>query len=363
MGQAVTARGAVAEKTLVKLFDGTEPSVSLLTTLVSNGHMIAGSVDGVASSPDVSATTGSNTLLALTASVAKSFFAYAIATVWPLAGTNAFVLDSGYNCGAAPTINTLTADVMKLTGGCYGGKQYYLVYPSGDAEICHQDCVPQCTTGTKCGPNTFSAPPGLSTLDGARWGGVSVTDLITGSVRTYNQNGNTNGGPKTDATNSGSLDELMNADITTPGFIRLPVCSSDMAWNAWKLVSDKTSPNWPCFVKPSIGDCGTSSFTDHTSSASPSVNDCMGIVNNIQNTQGEWEVENAVEQQHQIVQSGSCKLGVQGKSINGNVNFHVGAQDIVDIINSSIKQFGGSGKVGAKGTMSCKGDVKTVPVE
>jgi hypothetical protein len=321
--------------------------------------MIEGSVNGVAGYPTV--TVGSDTLSALAGDIAKSFFGYAIATVWPLAGTKAFVLASGYDCGAAPTIATLTTDVISQTAGCYNGKQYYLVYPSGGATVCSENCEPHCTTD--CVPNTFSAPPGIGTLDGSRWGGVTVTDLIAGSVRTYTQNGNANGGPKTDPSNDGSLNDLMNVDITTPGFIRLPVCSSDEAYNAWNLVSDQTSPNWPCFVKPSISDCDTSSFTDQTSSASPSVSDCMGIVDNIQNTQGEWEVENAVEEQHQIVQFGSCKFGVQGKSINGNIDFHVGAQDIVNIITSAIKQFGGGGVVGAKGDFNCKGDVSTVPVE
>ncbi|KAG2017090.1 hypothetical protein GB937_005687 [Aspergillus fischeri] len=71
-----------------------------------------------------------------------------------------------------------------------------------------------------------------------------------------------------------------------------------------------------------------------------------------------WEVENAIGSQHQLVQYGTCAFGVQGKGKNGNVDFHIGAQDIVDIISDSVRQFGGSGKVGSKGEMSCKGTVK-----
>lgn len=155
----------------------------------------------------------------------------------------------------------------------------------------------------------------------------------------------------------------MANDITTPGFIRLPVCTSDVAHAAWSLVSDKDTANWPCTVAPSKDDCGSSTFINQGSDASPSVEDCMGIVKNIQGTQGEWEIENAVEQQHQIVQNGKCKFGVQGKKINGNIDFFVGAQDIVDIITEAVAQFGSGGVVGAKGNMDCKGDVSTVPIE
>jgi hypothetical protein len=130
-----------------------------------------------------------------------------------------------------------------------------------------------------------------------------------------------------------------------------------MAFTAWDDGDiPNTAPNWPCVVKPSPNDCGASTFTDQTSSASPSVSDCQGIINNIQGTQGSWEVENAVEEQHQLVQYGSCKFGVQGTKINGNVNFHVGAQDIVDLITQAIKQYGGGGNVGAEGDMTCQGD-------
>jgi hypothetical protein len=88
------------------------------------------------------------------------------------------------------------------------------------------------------------------------------------------------------------------------------------------------------------------------------VADCLAIVSNIANTSGEWEVENAVGDQHQLVQSGTCRFRVQGKGKNGNIDFHVGGQDIVDIIHSSIQKFGASGKVSATGEMQCKGDVK-----
>ena len=359
MGQVVNAWGNVTEQSLKKLFDGSPEYIDLLTSLIADGHMIEGSVNGAAAYPDVTA--DGTTQAELRASISKAFFAFGIPALWSVAGTRAFILDSGYDCGTTdPESEYLSDDTMHKTYGCYNNKLYYLVYPKGEAQDCSscEGCAVTCTD------NDFSAPPGIDTLDGTRFGGVKVSDLISGAVRTYIQNGNANGGEQTDPTNSGSLDDLMDQDVTTPGFIRIPVCSPEIAFAAWSDTTINSDvENYPCYIKPSISDCEDSSFEDQASDASPSVDDCMGIVNNIKGTQGEWEVENAIGNQHQIVQFGDCKFGVQGLNKKGNVDFHVGAQDIVDIITESIKRFGGSGKVGAKGQMDCKGTVNSQDVE
>ena len=115
-------------------------------------------------------------------------------------------------------------------------------------------------------------------------------------------------------------------------------------------------------MPPPKDDCESSSFIDQTSSASPSVDDCMHIVNNIVGTDGEWTVQTIGKAQHQLVQYGSCKFGIQATNLHGNVNFKIAAQDIVDIIDASVQQFGGSGKVGAKGYMDCKGNINSQDV-
>jgi hypothetical protein len=348
MGQAVNAWANITEMALQQIFDGSD--TTLITALIAGGQFIEGGVNGAQRDPDVTA--GGTTQATLEAAIAKSMFAFAIPALWGLAGTRAFVLDSGYDCGTVdPETDYLSTSTMHTTAGCYNGKLYYLVNPDGDAQSCS---VTDHTT--ICTDNEFSVPPGISTLDGTRFGGVTVTDLITGSLRTYIQNGNANGGAQTDPTNDGSIDDLINQDVTTPGFIRLPVCSPEMAFTAWSDTSISSDmANYPCVTKPSPSDCESSSFVDQTSDASPSVDDCMGIVNNIKGTQGEWEVENAIGTQHQIVQYGDCKFGIQGLNKKGNVDFNIGAQDIVDIITTSIQMFGGGGKIGAKGDMEQPG--------
>ncbi|KAK3500592.1 hypothetical protein B0T13DRAFT_535440 [Neurospora crassa] len=360
MGNVVSAWANVTEMSLRQLFNGEPESVELLTSLVANGHFIDGSVNGGGSSPtDALDTTANSPLMAeVRASISKAFFAFALPSIWSVSGTTAFIMDSGFDCGTVdPMGEYLDKDTQHKTAGCYNGKLYYLAYPSGPAEDCSGG-----DEAVVCRPNTFSAPPGIDTLDGTRFGGVKVSDLITGAVRTYIQNGNKNGGEQVDPTHGGSLDGLMDQDVTTPGFIRIPVCSASVAFGAWSDTSVSSDvDNYPCYIKPSPDYCEASSFVDQTSDASPSTSDCMGIVRNIQGTQGQWTVENG--QQHQLVQYGACKFGIQGLNKHGNGWFHVGAQDIVDIITDSINKFGGSGRVGAKGLMDCKGNINSQDVE
>lgn len=129
-----------------------------------------------------------------------------------------------------------------------------------------------------------------------------------------------------------------------------------MAWN--KVGGPNTNAtHYPCHIPQGVSSCGTSTFVDQTSSASPTVVDCMQLVQNIEGGTGSHEIENALGEQHQIAQYGSCKFGVQGMGKHGNIAFYVGDQDIVDIINTSVQKFSWNGLVSAKGMMSCSGDV------
>ncbi|KAK3934190.1 hypothetical protein QBC46DRAFT_300262 [Diplogelasinospora grovesii] len=350
MGQVINAWGNVTSGALKSLFNGSDDTLVTLTSLIANGQFVEGAT-GTSSAVYPATTEDTLTDTQLENSIAKAFFGYAIPALWSVSGVAAFVMDSGFPCGTVdPVSQYLDADTMHSTWGCYDGKLYYLAYPDGNSQSCSDECT----------DSLFSAPPGLDSLDGNNFGGITLNDLITGSVRTYINNGNTNGGNVVDPSVKSTFDDLYNQDVTTPGYIRIPVCSPAMAFAAWDQVNGPSTgtPGYPCIPAMGINDCGDSTFVDQTSDASPTVEDCLGIVNNIQGTAGDWEVENALGDQHQLVGFGSCNFGVQGDGKNGNIDFHVGAQDIVDIINTSIQKFGGSGKVGSKGEMSCKGTVK-----
>ncbi len=143
-----------------------------------------------------------------------------------------------------------------------------------------------------------------------------------------------------------------------PGFIRIPVCTLDMAYNAWSQDWPSTyKPYYPCLPNQGVSECGESTFVSATSDKSPQVSDCLQIVANIAGG-GTWEVENGIGAQHQEVQYGTCRFGVQAKGKKSNVAFYLGNQDIMDCINRAVDLFASNGRVGAGGRMNCKGDTQ-----
>ncbi|KAK4496425.1 hypothetical protein PRZ48_012405 [Zasmidium cellare] len=357
LGQVMAGWGNISSTTLMNLFDGSPDSISTLTTLTQNGQLIEGST-GV---PDIPGTAQSpETASAMAASVATAFWAFAIPAVWYAAGTAAFVIDSGYSCGTVnPLGSYMSTATMEATAGCYDSKLYYLVYPKGGATTCMPSKREVDPPSPACVDRDFQPPPGISALDGSAWGGLTVNDLITGSVRTYIANGNSNTGQYADPTNADTLSDLINQDVTTPGYITLPVCTADVAFAAWSTPRqvNTSDPAYPCVPLKGLIECRDYTFTDATSDASPLVSDCKDIITNIQGTKGEWTTD--ITTDRTIVTAGTCNMDVKVNNEKGDASFHVGAQDVINIINQAISQYASNGKVGASGTMTCDGNVNS----
>lgn len=182
-------------------------------------------------------------------------------------------------------------------------------------------------------------------------------------MRTYEANNNKNGASAADPSDDKTLEALFDQDVTTPGFIRLPVCSAEKAHKAWEQPKPDTSnPNYPCVDLPLPDLCGDSTFVDQTSGASPKSSDCLQIAKNI-GKGGTWDVEAIVSNHHQLLQYGTCVFGVEAMGVTGNVQVFLGAQDIIDVITDAVDKFGGSGKIGAKGKMKCNGNIKRQEIE
>ena len=111
-------------------------------------------------------------LSSLQASITKAFFGYSIPAIWTVSGNYPFIIDSGYDCSADnPITDYMTPETQQATYACHNNKLYYLATPTGDPQTCGDD---------GCIDNTFSAPPGISWLDGTSFGGIRVSDLIIG---------------------------------------------------------------------------------------------------------------------------------------------------------------------------------------
>ncbi|OBT40321.1 hypothetical protein VE00_08471 [Pseudogymnoascus sp. WSF 3629] len=358
LGQSIAAWGNTTGAALQRLFNGEDESIDALYAIISDGKLISGGGAETSTAPPETSEAE------LENHIARAFFAYAIPTGWTFSKHYAFVIDSGYDCSSSdPLGDYLDADTMHATYGCYQNKLYYLAAAQGDSKTCHDNCNDgHCDK--VCVDSKFKAPPGLDTLDGKNFGGVSVQDLIQGSVRSYLQNNNENGGGFVDITNGGSFDDLMAIDLTTPGFIRLPVCTPDRAYKSWDTAGPSDDdPLYPCSIAKGPDHCQISSFVDQTSDASPPVDDCRHIITNIEGDGGAtWTT--GISGQRELVSYGECKFGVESKSgADGDVTFKVGSQDIIDIITEAIKQFGGGGKIGAKGVVDCDGNVHDTTIE
>ena len=235
MTRAIQGWAAIPALAIQKLFDGSPESIEILGDAISDGKLLEPGKWAV-ELPYVPAR------LDLEPIVAKTFFGYAIPALWRLSNTYAFIIDSGFGCDAEKPLGTYLADSTRsATGACVEGKRYYLVHPAGSSSS-----------------GRFSAPPGLDRLPG--FGGVTKEDLIKGSVRTWIRNDKKNGGGFADPTNNATFDSLLDVDITAPGFIRLPVCSVELAFQSWGRGSAGSSDNYPCDVTSSASGGRDSGF-------------------------------------------------------------------------------------------------------
>jgi hypothetical protein len=134
MGQVIDGWVDITSLALYDLFDGSDESIKILEEAMSNGRLIDGSFDE--DPPTEDNTTQKNDLRANI----KCYFRYSIPALWQASKTYAFIIDAGYACGSKDLTDYLEDDTMDATGACVDGRQYYLVYPDGDANECHEVC-------------------------------------------------------------------------------------------------------------------------------------------------------------------------------------------------------------------------------
>jgi GH18 family chitinase len=365
IGQVIDGWANITSLAVGRLFNATDESLDILYNAMSDGKLTEGKREGPL--PDQS-----NEDNVIRTNLQRTIFGYTIPQAWRVSNHYAFVLDSGFGCVGGeppedkPLDDYLWDDTMDATWGCVDDKLYYLVQPEGDSRRCV--CQEYNSDGScerlNCNKeNKFSTPRGIDRLE--NFGGLTRDELIKGSVRTWIANGKTNGGGFPDTSDRGVAEALLSVDISTPGFVRLPVCSPERAFQSWDTSAKGSSPNYPCDIPPGRDNCGASTFENRGSEASPTVADCLQIIKNIEGDGGtQWTIASGAEHR-EIAKAGECSFGVKpiGDKLSGNVEFYVGGQDVIDIINEAVKQFGGGGKVGARGYMTCNGNIKGQDVE
>ncbi|KAH8731881.1 chitinase [Phaeosphaeriaceae sp. PMI808] len=348
IGSVIDGWGDVTDGALKSLFDGSDASIDILWKAISGGRFITG-----CNTEDCSRTTERMSESELRDNIEKSIFGFTIPGLWTVSNKYPFVIDASYGCDAIdPLKGYLTEETQKATGACVDGKLYYIASVVGEARVCKCEKLNDNGPCQKsCRPQKFQALEGLQYLDGNAFGGITKQDLITGAVKTYLSNGKKNGAPVADPTNQGTMDNLLKIDSSTS----LAVLD--------KLGKD--SANFPCGIVAMGRDrCGNSDFVDKRSDKSPIVEDCMQIISNIQgDTSTDWTHQVLGKKWREIAKAGSCAFSVRASKINGNINFEIGGQDVIDIITTSIEKFGQGGKVAAGGHLDCGGNTKKQEVE
>jgi hypothetical protein len=163
MGQVGNAWSGVAAVTLSNIFNGTlDDNLTTLTKLVANGQFFPGK----GGEPPLAAPQQASD--DLNASILKSFYAYTIPSIWSISGAAVFIIDAGYSCSTT-TANGLLQDMsgpdQSTMFTCVNGNSYYLA--SANANVNKQ-------------LYNWGAPVGSDTMVNGSWGGVAVSDLVTG---------------------------------------------------------------------------------------------------------------------------------------------------------------------------------------
>ncbi|KAJ5810753.1 uncharacterized protein N7503_002971 [Penicillium pulvis] len=109
IGSVMAGWSSTSDNALWCLFNGTDTSITQLTTIIANGNFVPSGVNG--SSSTISSTTDKQTTSAVAGFISKALFGFAIPAVWDVVGTPAFIIDSGYPCSAQnPLSDYMTAD-------------------------------------------------------------------------------------------------------------------------------------------------------------------------------------------------------------------------------------------------------------
>lgn len=98
-----------------------------------------------------------------------------------------------------------------------------------------------------------------SSLDGSKWGGITLEQIVASSVAGWNNNNQKNGYPRP------NMDDIIgkfgkeNIDLSMAGFFSLPICTGRYEEGIEvKLTSgNRNDPSWPCDSAEGYSGSGT----------------------------------------------------------------------------------------------------------
>ena len=149
-----------------QLFAGSPTNITTLWNSIDGGTWIAPGVGNI------------NTTAAIIG-MENALLSFLIPYAWEASSVYPFLMDTGLACGTTETSDILqsfwmSSSTASATIICYDNQIYHLVAPIGYVA---SNCQPITHAGGGCSASSFSAPTGLSTLDGTTWGSLTYQDL------------------------------------------------------------------------------------------------------------------------------------------------------------------------------------------
>lgn len=187
-----------------------------------------------------------------------------------------------------------------------------------------------------------------------------TNSIFTWAVKTYLSNDRKNDPKEADPSNPKLFGSLIDGDITAPGFMGLPVCDENLALKNWKMSTwgdpIRKKLNFPCLDVDHEFRCDPSTYEDQTSDASPPTSDCKKMLEELKSKKRRHvdRVEGHAPQDSHVRE---VHLQVYAETGGSNSHFFVGYGDVIEILEQAIEIFDRDGKIRAKGTMECGGDL------
>ncbi|KAJ5951928.1 uncharacterized protein N7479_010341 [Penicillium vulpinum] len=227
LGQTMTAWKNIESDYLTSIFSANNTDTHTLYTMINNGAMgaVMDTIDLTHTSTDVE----------------KILYGQMIPYAWSVSQdeTRPFIWQSPDDCDentqSVPQDSRLfvpDGQAVKINV-CYKGKMHYLLNAK---EI------------KGSGFRASTLPGGdHDTLDGTKWGGITIEDIVASSVDGWTNNNKQNGYPRPD---SQAIVASFGGDdvpsVRTPGFFNLPVCENASVIADIMSNGDGNSPYWPC---------------------------------------------------------------------------------------------------------------------
>lgn len=261
LGAVVEIWAKSASEFSKNIFSGSSTEIDRLAELIRDGKLSATpfTANGVSGNEQ-----GDLSAESIKQQAKKSMYADLIPRAWRLSNKplGPFILKSKKNC-EGESIGNVSDESRDKYGVCINGEMWVLTSAPEPEKNCryYGDTY-------SCMENFFDLP-GADKLDGEAWGGLTVEDIVRGSVATWDMHGHANKGkisvedpaivgameqiadPHSDFDDTDTFFERVRNDgIRAGGVIDLPVCDLYEAVRNWErgfgTLNFKPGPNYPC---------------------------------------------------------------------------------------------------------------------